>query len=145
MIQQNQHIICGFKSSNNIPFYVGVDQVKALSKLLDSDESSSDDEEKKKSGDEEGEDEDETGKKKKKKKGEEGGEDGNGKEDKADDGEDEKAKKAEKRKALVDNLLDPNVAGPSAKKTRMDPFPQSTGNAVVYLAPRKLNWLREKR
>ena len=37
-----------------------------------------------------------------------------------------KAKKAEKRKALVDNLLDPNAAGPS-KKSRMDSFPPSAG------------------
>jgi len=102
----------------------GVDQAKALSKLLDS-ESSSDDEEKKKSGDEDG-DEDETGKKKKK-KGEEGQEEGKGKEDKNDNGKDDKTKKAEKRKALVDNLLDPNAAGPSLKKSRMDPFPPSAG------------------
>merc|ERR1712241_438865 len=48
------------------------------------------------------------------------------KEDKTEEGEDEKAKKAEKRKALVDNLLDPNAAGPS-KKSRMDSFPPSAG------------------
>lgn len=103
----------------------GVDQAKALSKLLDS-ESSSDEDDQKKSGDEDAEDEDETGKKKKKKKGEEGQEEAVGNEDKTDNGEDEKTKKAEKRKALVDNLLDPNVAGPS-KKSRMDPFPPSAG------------------
>ena len=95
----------------------------------DSDESSSEDEEKKKSGDEDGEDEDETGKKKKKKKGEAGTEEGNSKEDMPGvDVEDEKAKKAEKRKALVDNLLDPNAAGPSTKKSRMDPFPPTGKN-----------------
>ena len=44
-----------------------------------------------------------------------------------DGAEDEKAKKAEKRKALVDNVLDINAAGPSAKKGRMDPFPQGAG------------------
>ena len=104
--------------------YVGVDQAKALSKLLDS-ESSSEDEEKKKS-DDEGDDEDEAGNKKKKKKTDDTQEDGSTKEDKTEEGEDEKAKKAEKRKALVDNLLDPNAAGPS-KKSRMDSFPQSAG------------------
>jgi len=102
----------------------GVDQAKALSKLLDS-ESSSEDEEKKKS-DDEGDDEDEAGNKKKKKKTDDTQEDGSTKEDKTEEGEDEKAKKAEKRKALVDNLLDPNAAGPS-KKSRMDSFPPSAG------------------
>jgi len=103
----------------------GVDQAKALSKLLDSEESSSEDENKK--SDEEGDDEDETGKKKKKKKGEEAGEEENASKDMPDGAEDEKAKKAEKRKALVDNVLDINAAGPSAKKGRMDPFPQGAG------------------
>ena len=109
---------------------LGVDQAKALSKLLDS-ESSSEDEENKKSGDEDGEDEDETGKKKKKKKGEDGPDEETGKEEDMPDAvDDEKSKKAEKRKALVDNVLDPNVAGPSTKKSRMDPFPASTGKIV---------------
>merc|ERR1711872_585039 len=105
----------------------GVDQAKALSKLLDSEESSSEDENKK--SDEEGDDEDETGKKKKKKKGEEAGEEENASKDMPDGAEDEKAKKAEKRKALVDNVLDINAAGPSAKKGRMDPFPQGAGTS----------------
>ena len=48
-----------------------------------------------------------------------------------DGAEDEKAKKAEKRKALVDNVLDINAAGPSAKKGRMDPFPQGAGNQIM--------------
>ena len=104
--------------------YLGVDQAKALSKLLDS-ESSSEDEEKKKS-DDEGDDEDEAGNKKKKKKTDDNQEEGSTKEDKTEEGEDEKAKKAEKRKALVDNLLDPNAAGPS-KKSRMDSFAPSAG------------------
>jgi len=104
----------------------GVDQAKALSKLLDSDESSSEDENKK-SEDEDGDDEDETGKKKKKKKGEEAAEEESKTKDMPDGAEDEKAKKAEKRKALVDNILDPNATGPSAKKGRMDPFPQGAG------------------
>ena len=48
-----------------------------------------------------------------------------------DGAEDEKAIKAEKRKALVDNVLDINAAGPSAKKGRMDPFPQGAGNQLM--------------
>ena len=48
-----------------------------------------------------------------------------------DGAEDEKAKKAEKRKALVDNVLDINTTGPSAKKGRMDPFPQGAGNQIM--------------
>ena len=119
---------------------LGVDQAKALSKLLDS-ESSSDEDDQKKSGDEDAEDEDETGKKKKKKKGEEGQEEAVGNEDKTDNGEDEKTKKAEKRKALVDNLLDPNVAGPS-KKSRMDPFPPSAGNIQNFFFVHIItNWI----
>ena len=55
-----------------------------------------------------------------------------------DGAEDEKAKKAEKRKALVDNILDPNAAGPSAKKGRMDPFPQGAGKYIIAL------WLKER-
>ena len=35
---------------------------------------------------------------------------------------DEKTVRAEKRKALVDNLLDPNADSPAAKKLRPDPF-----------------------
>merc|ERR1712203_1246083 len=109
----------------------GVDQAKALSKLLDSEESSSEDENKK--SDEDGDDEDETGKKKKKKKGEEAGEEENASKDMPDGAEDEKAKKAEKRKALVDNVLDINAAGPSAKKGRMDPFPQGAGTSSTAM------------
>ena len=48
-----------------------------------------------------------------------------------DGAEDEKAKKAEKRKALVDNILDPNATGPSAKKGRMDPFPQGASKYKI--------------
>lgn len=111
----------------------GVDQAKALSKLLDSEESSSEDENKK-SGDEDGDDEDETGKKKKKKKGEEAAEEENANKDMPDGIDDEKAKKAEKRKALVDNVLDINSAAPSSKKSRMDPFPQGAGASTTSIA-----------
>ena len=45
--------------------------------------------------------------------------------------DDEKAKKAEKRKALVDNVLDINSAAPSSKKSRMDPFPQGAGKPTI--------------
>ena len=117
-----------FKFDNKMLNILGVDQAKALSKLLDSEESSSEDENKK--SDEDGEDEDETGKKKKKKKGDDTTEEENGSKDMPDGAEDEKAKKAEKRKALVDNVLDINAAGPSAKKGRMDPFPQGAGKYI---------------
>merc|ERR1712126_742526 len=71
--------------------------------------------------------------KRKKKKGEEAGEEENASKDMPDGAEDEKAKKAEKRKALVDNVLDINAAGPSAKKGRMDPFPQGAGTSSTAM------------
>jgi hypothetical protein len=37
-------------------------------------------------------------------------------------GNDEKTSRAEKRKAMVDNLLDPNADLPANKKMRPDPF-----------------------
>merc|ERR1712223_275397 len=95
---------------------------------------SSSEDENKKSEDEDGDDEDETGKKKKKKKGEEAAEEERKTKDMPDGAEDEKAKKAEKRKALVDNILDPNVTGPSAMKGRMDPFPQGAGTSSTSIA-----------
>ena len=106
---------------------IGVDQAEALAKMLDS-ESSSDEEDKKESGDEDGDDEDETGKKKSKKGDKKGQNDENGKEDdKTDTEDDEKTRKAEKRRLLVEGVLDPNAADPSAKRSRMDPFQPSAG------------------
>jgi hypothetical protein len=35
--------------------------------------------------------------------------------------------KAEKRKAMVANILDPNMDGPSSKKSRLDQFGSSSG------------------
>jgi len=116
----------------------GVDQDEGLAKMLDSD-SSSEDEEKKKEGEEED---------KKKKKGDENGE-GSGGKKKSKGGskagsknssrattpteEVEKTDKAEKRKAIVANILDPN-AEPAGKKSRLEQFgasSQSGGSTSV--------------
>ena len=113
----------------------GVEADEGLSKMLDSDSSSEDENEKK---DDEDEEEDES--KPKKDDEDDDGEDGEkGKKGKKkgkgsknssraatptpEEGDD-KAARAEKRKNMVDNLLDPNATPePAAKKSRMaDPF-----------------------
>jgi len=110
----------------------GVDQDEGLSKMLDSDESSDEDKDKDKDKDEE-DDEDETGKKKKKKSSSRGNsddeEEGKGKKKGSTNNsrsgtptkDVEKSDKAEKRKAMVANLLDPNAEAP-AKKSRLEQF-----------------------
>jgi len=114
----------------------GVDQDEGLSKMLDSDESSDEDKDKDKDKDDE-DDEDETGKKKKKKSSSRGNsddeEEGKGKKKGSTNNsrsgtptkDVEKVDKAEKRKAMVANLLDPNAEAP-AKKSRLEQF----GNAA---------------
>jgi len=131
----------------------GVEQDEGLSKLLDSESSSDEDEDGKKKEDKDknkDDDDDEDGgeKSKKGKKGKKKSKDEKAK-DKDDDGKSggkksaagsrattptpsdaaeaaEKAAGEKKRKALVDNILDPN-AGPEPKKSRMDPL--STGSS----------------
>jgi len=110
----------------------GVDQDEGLSKMLDSDESSDEDKDKDKDKDDE-DDEDETGKKKKKKSSSRGNsddeEEGKGKKKGSTNNsrsgtptkDVEKSDKAEKRKAMVANLLDPNAEAP-AKKSRLEQF-----------------------
>lgn len=110
----------------------GVDQDEGLSKMLDSDESSDEDKDKDKDKEEE-DDEDETGKKKKKKSSSRGNSDDEeeGKMKKKGSTNNsrsgtptkdvEKVDKAEKRKAMVANLLDPNAEAP-AKKSRLEQF-----------------------
>merc|ERR1719228_3254642 len=95
----------------------GVDQDEGLSKMLDSDESSDEDKDKDKDKDDE-DDEEETGKKRKKKSSTNNSRSGTPTKDV------EKVDKAEKRKAMVANLLDPNAEAP-AKKSRLEQF----GNA----------------
>jgi len=114
----------------------GVDQDEGLSKMLDSDESSDEDKDKDKDKDDE-DDEDETGKKKKKKSSSRANsddeEEGKGKKKGSTNNsrsgtptkDVEKVDKAEKRKAMVANLLDPNAEAP-AKKSRLEQF----GNAA---------------
>lgn len=107
----------------------GVDQDEGLSKMLDS-ESSSSDEDKNKDKDDD-DDEDETGKKKKKKGGSRANSDDEGKKKKGGSANSsrsgtptkdlEKASNAEKRKAMVANILDP-VNEPSGKKSRLEQF-----------------------
>ncbi|XP_059081020.1 general transcription factor IIF subunit 1-like [Tigriopus californicus] len=127
----------------------GVDQDEGLSKMLDSDESDTDDENKDKDKDKE-ENEDENGEKPKKKKKKKAAKDGDGSNGEGDS-DDEKTKKgkgskgnsrsttpapdpdskesegknsrADKRKALVDSMLDPR--GDTSKKSRMDTFGSS--------------------
>ena len=101
----------------------GVDQDEGLSKMLDSDESEEEEEKDEDEDDDEDEDEDGGGSGKKSKNASRAGT------PTPDDGEnsnhstsaaDEKASKAEKRKAMVENLLDPNnTMEPSAKKARL--------------------------
>jgi len=110
----------------------GVDQDEGLSKMLDSDESSDEDKDKDKDKEDE-DDEDETGKKKKKKSSSRGNSDDEeeGKMKKKGSTNNsrsgtptkdvEKVDKAEKRKAMVANLLDPNAEAP-AKKSRLEQF-----------------------
>merc|ERR550534_729269 len=113
----------------------GVDQDEGLSKMLDSDESSDEDKDKDKDKDDE-DDEDETGKKKKKSSSRANSDDeeeGKGKKKGSTNNsrsgtptkDVEKVDKAEKRKAMVANLLDPNAEAP-AKKSRLEQF----GNAA---------------
>jgi len=126
----------------------GVDQDEGLSKMLDSDESSDEDKDKDKDKDkEEEDDEDETGKKKKKKSSSRGNsddeEEGKGKKKGSTNNsrsgtptkDVEKMDKAEKRKAMVANLLDPNAEAP-AKKSRLEQFGAAapaamTGNEAI--------------
>jgi len=123
----------------------GVEQDEGLSKLLDSASSSEDsDEEEKKDKDDkdkEEDDKDDSGKKKKgkgkKSKGDKDSPDGKGKGGSAPGSRSNspgpsdmpdtsavakaaKAEKAEKRKALVDGILDPNASGPEAKRPRTE-------------------------
>merc|ERR1712098_356914 len=110
----------------------GVDMDEGLSKMLGSDESSEDeDKDKDKDKEKEGDDEDETGKKKKKSGGsgansdeEEGSKSKKGNANNSRSGTPtkdlEKTDKAEKRKAMVANILDPNEQ--PAKKSRLEQF-----------------------
>jgi hypothetical protein len=56
----------------------------------------------------------------------------------------EKVARAEKRKALVDNLLDPNADSPAAKKSRTDPF-SSRYNKTMFLALNRVYYSRYKK
>jgi hypothetical protein len=40
--------------------------------------------------------------------------------------------KAEKRKAMVANILDPNMEGPASKKSRLDQFGSSSGTHFLF-------------
>ena len=112
----------------------GVDQDEGLAKLLDSDSSSDEDEDKKKDiKDDLDEEEEKKGKKGKKKSKQEKAQAKDEKDGKKSAGTSragtptpdetpEKANKAEKRKALVENVLDPNASEPSAKKSRLEQF-----------------------
>lgn len=119
----------------------GVDQDEGLAKMLDSDSDEDEEEKAKEENEDEDEEEDGDKKKKKKKAGEEGGSDdekNSGKKSAKSSANnsrattptpetsDEKTSRAEKRKAMVDKLLDPN-AEPSSKKSRLDNvFPGSS-------------------
>jgi len=121
----------------------GVDQDQGLSKMLDSDDSDSDEEKKKKEGEKSDDEKDADGKKKKgtSEKGnssdEEGGK-GKKKKGSANSSRSatptkdvERNDKAEKRKAMVANLLDPNASNePSSKKSRLDQFGSSSGAPI---------------
>jgi len=126
----------------------GVDQDEGLSKMLDSESSSSDDDKDKNKDKDEEDDEDETGKKKKKKTGSTANSDDEGKKAKGGSASNsrsgtptkdlEKANNAEKRKAMVANILDPNASNePAGKKSRLDQFGSaggsgsSTGNEAI--------------
>jgi len=112
----------------------GVDQDHGLAKMLDSDFSSEDEDKDKEKNEDDNDDDDEDPDKPGKKKSREDGEGkrskGNSrsvspapKEDEEGGGDSDKAVRAEKRKALVDSLLDPNAAdgsGQQAKRSRMD-------------------------
>jgi len=113
----------------------GVDQDEGLSKMLDSD-SSSDEENKDKKKDEDKEEDKEDKKKKedaeeggKKKKGKGGSKNSSRAASPTDDGAD-KSDKAEKRKAIVANIIDGTE--PAAKKSKFDQFSSnpSQGGAV---------------
>merc|ERR1712105_343902 len=126
----------------------GVDQDDGLKKMLDSEDSDSDEDKKDKEDEEKSDEEkDKEGKKKKKsgnsEKGNSSDEEG-GKQKKKSRSrsttptkDTEKADKAEKRKAMVANLLDPNAGDPSNKKSRLDQFGSSssamttTGNEAI--------------
>lgn len=116
----------------------GVDQDQGLSKMLDSDDSDSDEEKKKKEGEKSDEEKDGEGKKKKgaSEKGNSSDEEGGKGKKKSENSsrsttptkDVEKNDKAEKRKAMVANLLDPNASNePSSKKSRLDQFGSSSG------------------
>merc|ERR1712106_1143236 len=125
----------------------GVDQDAGLSKMLDSDESSSDEDKDKKKDDDD--DEDETGKKKKKgSRANSDDEGGSAKKKKGNSANSsrsgtptkdlEKVNQAEKRKAMVANILDPNASNePAGKKSRLEQFGSagssgaSTGNEAI--------------
>merc|ERR1712012_1352177 len=94
----------------------GVDQDEGLSKMLDSDESSDEDKDKDKDKDDEDDEEEGKGKKKGSTNNSRSG---------TPTKDVEKVDKAEKRKAMVANLLDPNAEAP-AKKLRLEQF----GNAA---------------
>jgi len=113
----------------------GVDQDEGLSKMLDSESSDSDEEKKKKEGENKSDDE-----KDKEKKDDESDEEGGKKKKKGSASNSrsttpskdvERADKAEKRKAMVANLLDPNASNePAGKKSRLDQFGSSSGSAM---------------
>lgn len=117
----------------------GVDQDEGLSKMLDSASSSEDENKKKEDKGEEEEEEDEDGPKKKRKSKSRENSDDEGKKKKKGSAansrastptaDGDKLEKAEKRKAMVANILDPNMDGPSAKKSRLDQFGSSSGGS----------------
>lgn len=149
----------------------GVEADEGLSKMLDSD--SSEDEDEKKDEDKDKDDVDEDGKKKKKKKkdgaddkdgdsDDDGGGKGKGGKKKGgsknssrsvspspdgdQEGGKEKANRAEKRKAMVDNILDPNLESAS-KKSRLDTFgsaPSSSGNVDASIEEDVRRYLARK-
>lgn len=94
----------------------GVDQDEGLSKMLDSDDSEEEEEDKDKDKDEEEE---------KKDDGKKSGNNSRSGSPKPEDKGGEKSSKAEKRKAMVDKLLDPNAGG-EAKRGRFDAGPSSS-------------------
>lgn len=117
----------------------GVDQDEGLLKMLDS-ESSSEDEDKKKDKDKDEDEEEEDGPKKKRKSKSRENSDDEGKKKKKGSAANsragtptadmDKTEKAEKRKAMVANILDPNMEGPSAKKSRLETFGSSAGGGA---------------
>ncbi len=97
----------------------GVDQDEGLAKMLESDSDSDDDKDKDKEGNASDDDDEEEPAKKEKKQNSRSGSPAP-----ETSGSDDKAARAEKRKAMVDKLLDPN-AEPATKKSRLDAIASS--------------------